>query len=153
ITEIRTYSLDHFRHIAYISARVKVSAIECAFWSGVTRVFATITTHLHADVAIAFVYELLSILSDFLRVTTIGMDVNGGGFTTFAAEQLINRHVRQFALNIPQCHIDAGDRVVQHRTVTPVAVDHHHLPVVFNASDIPTNHERLDMMLKRRVNG
>ena len=41
-----------------------------------------------------------------------------------------------FALDVPQRHVDAADGVVQHRAVAPVGVDVHHVPQVFDVGRV-----------------
>ena len=57
----------------------------------------------------------------------------------------------QLALDVPQGHVDAGDGVVQHRAVAPVAVDHRHLKGLFDPRDVAADDERLEVMLDGRV--
>ena len=79
---------------------------------------SAVTAHLHTDKTIPFGYELLCIRDNFLRIATISMGVDRCCLTAFAAQQLVNRHVRQLALNIPQGHVHPGDGIVQHRAIT-----------------------------------
>ncbi len=60
------------------------------------------------------------------------MTVNRNRVFRFTAEQLIERHSRQLAFDIPQCHIHACDGVIHHRTISPVGVHLHHLPQIFD---------------------
>src|SRR5262249_17793551 len=77
----------------------------------------------------------------------------GSPSAAFAAEQLIDGHVGELALDVPEGNIDAGDGVVQYRAIAPVAVDHVHLEDFFDALYIAPNDERFDVMLNRGDDG
>ena len=47
---------------------------------------------------------------------------------TSSSEQLIHRHICHLAFDIPQRHINAGNRIIFNRAVSPVAVLVHKLP-------------------------
>ena len=62
------------------------------------------------------------------------------------APQLVARHVRQLALDVPQRHVHAADGVVQHGPVAPVAADHHGLPQVLDVARVLADDERADVI-------
>ena len=72
---------------------------------------------------------------------------------TLAAQQLVDRHVGLLALDVPQRLVDAGDGVVEHRPVAPVAVHHHHAKEFLDARDIAADEEGLEVMLDGRLHG
>jgi len=61
------------------------------------------------------------------------MGVGIGGLPAFAAHQLIDRHARLAALDIPERLVDAADGAVQHRPVLPVRAVVAGLPDIFDA--------------------
>ena len=75
------------------------------------------------------------------------MGIDRRRLAALAAQQLVDRHVGQLALDIPQGLVDAGDGVVEHRAVAPVALHHAHLEQLFDARDIFAEHERLEVAL------
>jgi hypothetical protein len=55
-----------------------------------------------------------------------------------STQQLIDGHAQPFALNVPQRHLDAADRRVQHRTTSPESVAIHPLHQVDDAGRVFT---------------
>ena len=60
------------------------------------------------------------------------MSVSGDGIPGLAAQQLIKRHIGKLTFNIPQRHIHAGYGVIHYGAISPVGIDVHHLPEIFN---------------------
>jgi len=71
---------------------------------------------------------LLDVLAQLVQVAAIRVAIDGNAFAALATKELEERHVSHFALDVPQRHVDAGDRVVLDRTVTPVSILVHQLP-------------------------
>ena len=69
--------------------------------------------------------------------------------TDLAAEQLVERHVGAFPLDVPERDVDAAHRVEQHRAVPPVRAHVTRLPDVFDLVDVPPDQERLEILLER----
>jgi hypothetical protein len=67
------------------------------------------------------------------------VDVEGRGHAAAAAEEVIEGHPGQLALDVPEGHVDAGHSVVQHRAAAPVGADRQHRPdvldIVYRAAD------------------
>ena len=78
------------------------------------------------------------------------MDVDRRRHPGFAAEELIDRHPGQLSLDIPQRHIDPGQRVVQHRSAPPVGREVGGLEDVLDIVHIAADHERFEVLLDRR---
>ena len=77
------------------------------------------------------------------------MGIGRDGGACFAAQQLVQGHICQLALDIPQRHVDACHGVVQHRAVAPVGIDHHQVPQVFNIVGIASDKDGLEVILHR----
>jgi len=112
-----------------------------------------IAAHLHADEVIALLLELAHVVHHFLRVAPVGVRIDSRRLAAFAAQQVIDRHVGQLALDVPQRHVDARDRVVQDGPVAPGALHHGHLEELFAARDVPPDCKRLQVVFDGRCDG
>jgi len=145
--------LHHPQRLAHVVARVVVCAIGRTLGPRRRRTLAAVTAHLDANGAVAFGDEFADVLLDLMLVAAIGMDVDGCRLTALAAKKLVDRHAGLLALDVPQRHIDAGDRVVEHWAVAPVTMHHGHPPGLFDARDIASQHERRDVLFDRGDDG
>ena len=127
------------RRLGRIFGRHRVAAIDVL---DATAVAAHLTAHGQCT---AF-FVLDDILEDFLGITAVGMPIDHRTFAALAAPQLIHGHVGDFALDVPQCHVDTADGVVEHGAVAPVRVDHHHLPHVFAVARITADEQWLEVV-------
>src|SRR5580692_739804 len=59
----------------------------------------------------------------------------------FTAEQLVDRHIGAFALDVPERLVEPAKRVVQHGAIAPVRAYKKRLPEVFDVVDILTHAE------------
>src|SRR5439155_14925928 len=71
--------------------------------------------------------------------------------TDLAAEQLIERHARAFAFDVPQSDVDAAHRVEENRTVAPVRADIARLPDVLDLIDVAPDQKRPEVLLDGRL--
>ena len=76
-----------------------------------------------------------------------GMDINGRGGPAATAEHVKQGHARQFSLDVPERHVDAGDGIVQHRSAPPIGADRKHRPDVFNVMHRASDDLRLQVLL------
>jgi len=143
--------LDHPEHGAAIGTRVEVVPVRCVVGCVEPGPLTAIAPHLHTDMPKALLDEPDGVVFHLPGIAAVGMDVHGSRLAAFAAEKLIDGHARSFAFDIPQGLIDAGNRVVEHRTVAPIAMDHRHLPDLFDAIDIPADQERLEVAFDGRL--
>ena len=134
--------LDHAQHVAHIGAVIVVGPFGSAIRFGQVLNLAAVAAHLDTDVTVAFGHEATHILHHLLRVAPVGVSVDGGALTAFAAQQLVDRHAGHLALDVPERFVNAGDGVVQHGPIAPVAVHHRHLPDFFDAADVAPDEER-----------
>ena len=137
-TDYAAHVRDHLQHVAAVGARVEVGAVRRAFRLDHGRALAAIAAQLDADVAVspAAIYAC-TLRGHVLLGGAVGVDVDVGRFPALAAQQVVDRHAGQLALDVPQRLVDARDRVVEHRAVAPVAVDHAHLPDFLDATHVP----------------
>ena len=66
------------------------------------------------------------------RVAELDRGVGRERLAEVAAEELVDRHVRALAFNVPQRLIDTAQRVVQDRSVAPIRADESRLVDVLN---------------------
>ena len=99
---------------------------------------------------VPFADKLLALSMHLRVVGAAGMAVAVGRFANLAAEQLVDRHVRLPALDVPQRLVDAADRVVQHAAVAPVRAVVHRLPSIVDAIGRLADQERLQILVDRR---
>src|SRR5215208_1118349 len=104
---------------------------------------------LAADVSEALFHETLGLVCDLDWITPRGMNIDGRGGSTATAEQVVQGHPRQFSLDVPERHVDAGDGIVQHRSAPPVGADREHRPDVFDVVHRAPDDLRLDVLLDR----
>src|SRR5467141_1322112 len=71
-----------------------------------------------------------------------GVAVHQDGFARGAAEQLIDRNVERFALNVPERGIDRGDGGHGDGAATPVRALVKILPEIFEAASVAANQKR-----------
>ncbi len=96
--------------------------------------------------------SLIDVLPDLIDgladVATVRMPVHHHTHAALAAEQVVHRRVKRFALDVPQRHIDGGDGTHRHRTTTPVRAAIQVLPDVFRSRWIATDEARNDVIRK-----
>jgi hypothetical protein len=101
--------------------------------------------HLTSYKAISTCCELADLLLYLLEIASSSVRVKGKGNATPTAEELIERHSCSFSLDVPQCHVHAGKRVVEHRAIAPVRAEVCCLPDILNIVDTPSNEKRLEI--------
>src|SRR5687767_5962135 len=94
---------------------------------------------LHAYGFVTLVAILAHMLQAVVQILAVGMAINQDLLTASAAQQLIQRHVGGFGLDIPQRHIHGGDRGHGDRSATPVGAAIKILPDIFNPACIPAD--------------
>lgn len=70
----------------------------------------------------------VDLFAELGEIPAVRVGVNRNTRPDLSAEQVVNRHVRHLALNIPEGHIDTGYGVILNRPASPVAVLVHQLP-------------------------
>ena len=86
----------------------------------------------------------------FGNVAAGGVAVHHHAFARGAAEQLVQRHARYLAENVPQRHIHCGDRRHRDRTAAPVRAFVEVLPGVFDATRIAADQQRAHVVFQIR---
>ena len=90
---------------------------------------------LHADRLVAHLHVLARPSHKLGDVVPVGVAVDHDALAAPAAQQLIERHVRPLGLDVPQRHVDRGDRRHRHRPAPPVGAAVEVLPGVLDAAD------------------
>ena len=152
---VTTSGADVFEHSG-CGFQVGLRVHECVFGQPETRVFEVglcrklgraIATELNADVAKAKLDVLLDALLQLLQVAPAGMRIAIHGEAGFPADELIDRHVRPFALDVPQRHVKPAESVVQHRTIAPIGTRVGVLPKVLDIVRVPAARKRIKILL------
>src|SRR5687768_5362517 len=68
----------------------------------------------HVDIATDGVYR-------FFEVRSIGVTIYHDAFPAHPAEEIVERHPRHLRLDVPERHVDRGDRPHRHRPAAPVS--------------------------------
>ena len=97
--------------------------------------------------AVALVVNAIHLAVQFLHRISNGMGIGRDGRSCLAAQQLIQRHICQFALDVPQSHINTGHCIVDDRAIAPVGVDHHQVPQILDVVGIAADENRLEVIL------
>src|SRR5471030_2919824 len=143
-------TVEQLERFAHVLSAVEIDTVRGALGRArrCTAIAASsVAAALTANVRDALLAVLLDVLAQLIQVTPISMPIDGHAFATLAAKELEERHIRHLALDVPQGHIDAGDRVVLDRTIAPVSVLMHQLPEFFDRFGIPTDQERPEILL------
>ena len=147
-------ALKHLDRFTHVFALVKVDP----GWRVLRRIrgrhaiaSTAVTAVLATNMCDALLTVFLNVVAQFTQGFAVGVAVDRHAFAALAAEQLVQRHVRQFALDVPQGHVDAGDGVVLDRPIAPVGVLMHQLPQLFNRVRIAPHDQRLDVFLNQAL--
>src|SRR3990172_8380990 len=89
---------------------------------------ASITTHLSTNMPVTFLHILPNIILHFLGIAAIGMRVTRNGVADFASQQFIQWHACPFPFDVPKCHIQPAQHIVDQNTVAPIGMDIRVLP-------------------------
>lgn len=145
--EFLAQSGEHRGHGAGVRGGVEVGPGERAVGCGrQRRLSAAVPAELAAHVPDALREPGADVVGDFGGVAAVGVPVDGGGLAHLAAEQLVERQSGDLSLDVPQGHVDAGDRVVELGSVAPVAADGHRLPEVFDPVGLLAAQERVEVV-------
>ena len=128
----RAQVLEHPDRAAHVAPRVEIVAGFRALGRRDPRLPASVSADLAAHVPVVLLHVPLDVLRHFLGRCAVGVDVRVRRLPALSAEELVHGHARPFPLDVPQRHVHAGDRVVQHRAVAPVPVHHGRLPQVLD---------------------
>jgi hypothetical protein len=77
------------------------------------------------------------------------MDINGRRGPAATTEEVVQRHPREFALDVPERHVDARHGIVQHWPAPPVGADGKHRPDVLDVMHRAPDDLRLHILLDR----
>ena len=149
-SEFRSNLVHKLYNALHIQSRVIIGAFRCIFrlYQHLSAVkVTTIEPHVTTNISISLFHITINTFSDFFPVFSVGMPVQGNSFSAFSPEQIIDRHSRQFALDVPQCLIYSGHSVVQYRTVSPIGTAHHRLPDFLDVLYIFFHKQRLQILL------
>ncbi len=104
---------------------------------------------LDADVTEASLHSAARVLFHLGEAGAARVVVAVGAVPDLAAEQLIERHPRAFAFDVPERDVHAAHRVEEHRPVAPVRAHVARLPDVFNLVHVAADEERLQVVVER----
>ena len=97
------------------------------------------------------------ILRDFLGslfdVAPIGVSVDHHSGSALAAEQVVDGRFQRFALDVPESHVDGGDRRHRDGAATPVRAAVQILPNVFGLKRIASDKARDEVVGQIRRDG
>ena len=108
-----------------------------------------IAAELNANVAKALFDVFSNAVLQLLVVAAARVRVAIHGEAAFPADELIHRHVRALAFDVPKRHVEAAERVVQYRTIAPVGTRVGILPEVLDVIYVPAARERVEIFLDR----
>ena len=149
-TDGLAHVLDHLQGVPLISARIEVGARGCAARSNRFGGLPAVQPLLDADEPEPGLHELDCPIRDVCGRRAVGVHVDVGALAGLPAEQVVDRHPGPLALDVPQRLVDAGDRVVEDRPVSPVSVDHRHLPDLLDPRHVAPDQERLEVSVQGR---
>src|SRR5262249_14111614 len=86
---------------------------------------------------------------DLAEALPARVEVAVGALADLAPEELVERHPRALALDVPEGDVDAAHRVEEHEPVPPVGADVARLPDVLDLVAIAADPERLQVLLDR----
>ncbi len=107
-------------------------------------------TDLQPYVPVAVGQDLRRLGDRFVDRGAAGMQVNRGAAAYPAAEQLVDRHVRTLAGDVPERLVDAGQRTVEHRAAAPVRAEVDHPGDVLDVGRMPADDQRCDVLVHGR---
>ncbi len=108
---------------------------------------AAVAAALAAQVGDAHLLEAQDVVADLLNVPAVHVAVHRDALPDLPAEELVEGHVGQLALDVPEGHVHAGDGVVFDGPVAPVGVLVHQLPKLLDVLRVPPHQERLQVLL------
>ena len=88
------------------------------------------------------------VVQHFINGMTGGVAVDHHPFARGAAQQLVKRHSGGFGFDIPQRHINGGNRRHGHRAAAPVSTFVEELPDIFDAVSITANQLRTKVIFQ-----
>src|SRR5262249_61033379 len=97
---------------------------------------------LHADVPLPLLQQRPGRLLHSLERVAARVAVGVHGLAALAPEELVNGQPGPLAEDVPQGHINAADRVPEHRAVPPVRADEARLPGVLDQHWVLADEER-----------
>ena len=76
-----------------------------------------------------------------------GVYVDSRSLTALSPQELVQRQAGALRFNVPQRHIDAGDRVVEDGPVAPIGVVRGNVPDILDTVGIPPLEERMQVFI------
>ncbi len=99
----------------------------------------------------ALLTVLEDVVAEFLDVLTVRVAVDGHALAALSTEQLVQGHVGEFALDIPQRHVDARNGIVLDRAIAPIGVLMHELPEFLDGLGIAADEQRTQVFLDKAL--
>jgi len=104
-------------------------------------------------VAVPLFQKAPHVLFDLGRVAAVGMGIERCGLPASPAEELVDRHAGEFALYVPKRGVHACERVVQHRSLSPVGAHVEGLVNVLHVIRVPADDQGLQVPFDRLDHG
>ncbi len=145
--EFPAETIEHRDDGAGVAVRIVVCALRGALRGEFPGGLPSVAAPLDADVAQALRHEAADFLGQLVERRSVGMSVCRGGLAALSAEELVHRHPGHLALDVPEGHVDARNRVVLRRSIAPVGVVVHRLPDILDAGDVPAREERVQVVV------
>lgn len=108
---------------------------------------AAVAAALAAQVGDPHLLKAQDIVTDLLDIPAVHVPVDRDALPDLSAEELVEGHIRQLALDVPQRHVHAGNSVVFNGAVAPVGVLVHQLPQLLDVLRVPPHKKRLQVLL------
>ena len=109
--------------------------------------------YLDPYVANPLLHEVARSVDDLAELRPTGMTIAVGRFSTFPSQELVDGKTCLASFDVPERQIHTTDRVVEHGSVAPIAVDHRHLPDFFDAVYVAADEAGLEVLFDGHVYG
>ncbi|ABA53425.1 hypothetical protein BURPS1710b_A0511 [Burkholderia pseudomallei 1710b] len=106
---------------------------------------------LHADRAVARGDVPVRGVDRLVVIAPVRVAIDHQPFAALAAEQLIDGHAGELALDVPERHVDRGDRRHRHGPAPPVRAAIQVLPDVLDVARVPADQAREHVILQIRA--
>ena len=107
-TELVSEMLKKERNASRIHVRVVICAGERALGHAERGASAPIAANLAADEMVTLLNEGTRIFLNLCRVAPVSMGLERHALAAFPTQQLVQRRARQFGLDVPESHVNAG---------------------------------------------
>ena len=143
--------MEHVQCVAHVIVLIKIRSGKWVLWRDQIVRIASVKTQLAANVPVPFRPYLFDFFIQRFHGIRYRVGVGRDCRSGLSSQQLVQRHIRKFSLDIPKGHVDPGDGVVQHGTVAPIGIVGHEVPEVLNLVGVPPDQKGLHIFLNSRL--